>query len=46
MQVEFVTSLSKRPLGTKRFTSGEVIHEFCLRFAVVPSFVPSAMHGY
>ena len=46
MQVEFVTSLSKRPLGTKRFTFSEIIHEFCLRFAVVPSFVPSAMHGY
>ena len=46
MQVEFVTSLGKRPLGTKCFTFIEIIHEFCLRFAMVPNFVPSATHAY
>ena len=30
MQVEFVTSLSKRPLGTKCFTFSKTIYEFCL----------------
>ena len=46
MQVEFVTSIGERPLGTKCFTFSEIIHEFCLRFAMVSNFVPSVMHGY
>ena len=40
MQVEFVTSISKRPLGTKCFTFSEIIQEFCLRIAMVPRFCP------
>ena len=32
MQLEFVTSLSKRPLGTKCCTFNEIIPEFCLTF--------------
>ena len=46
MQVYFVTSISERPLGTKCLTFSEIIHEFCLRFAMVPDFVPSTTHGY
>ena len=30
MQLEFVTSLSKRPLGSKCCNFSEIIHEFCL----------------
>ena len=46
MQVEFVTSISERLLGTKCLTFSKIIHEFCLRFALVTDFVPSATHGY
>ena len=41
MQVEFVTSINKRPLGTKCFTFSEIIHELCLRFAMVPILSPT-----
>ena len=41
MQAEFVTSISEMTLATKCFTSSEIIHEFCLRFAMVTDFVPS-----
>ena len=46
MQAEFVTSISEVALATKCFTFSEIIHEFCLRFAMVTDFVSSAGHGY
>ena len=45
MQVEFVTSVSERLLGSTCFIFGEVIHRFSLRFAMVPNCVPSATRG-
>ena len=45
MQVDFVTSISQSPFATKPLNFSEIIHEFCLRFAMVPNFVPAATHG-
>ena len=42
--VEFFSSVSERSLGTEG--DREIIHELCLRFAMVPIFVPFTMDGY
>ena len=46
MQIEFVTRISERLLGTKCFTFSGIVHKFCLRFKMVLNFVPSATYGY
>ena len=46
MLVEFVISISESLLSTKCLTFSEIIHEFCLGFAMLPYFVLSATYGY
>ena len=44
MQVEIFARISEGPSGTKGYRAK--IHKFCLRFPMLPNFVPPAMHGY